>query len=105
MLTGEMFMASRFLATTEIRQNKSSSAKQQYYLSQIVLNVDNIISMRECDEFKRKLIESDTWPKGLDQRLGLTKVLLRSSGYASSGLVLTGDLATIVEKIEALNGI
>ena len=98
-------MASRFLVTTEIRQNKSSSAKQQYYLSQIVLNVDNIISMREGDEFKRKLIESDAWPEGLDQRLGLTKVLLRSSGYASSGLVLAGDLLTIMEKIEALNGI
>tara|TARA_R100001594_G_scaffold613_3_gene2454 strand:- start:4348 stop:4641 length:294 start_codon:yes stop_codon:yes gene_type:complete len=95
---------SKFLVATEIKKNNSSVAKQQYSLGQVVLNVGSIISMREYDEFKRKLTETESWPEGLDKRLGFTKVVLKSSGYASSGLVLAGDLLTIMDKIEALNG-
>ena len=95
----------RFLIATEIKKNNVAGAQQEYNLVQVALNVDNVISIRDYDEFKKRLLDSEVWPAGLDTRVGLTKVTLNASGYAASGLVLVGDLITIMEKIEALNGI
>tara|TARA_Y100000034_G_scaffold25357_1_gene29858 strand:- start:8 stop:304 length:297 start_codon:yes stop_codon:yes gene_type:complete len=98
-------MMPRFLIATEIKKNRGPAAKQEYNLVQIALNVDNVISIRDYGEFKKRLLDSEAWPTGLDTRVGLTKVTLNTSGYAASGLVLAGDLITIMEKIEALNGV
>ena len=92
----------------EIRQSSdvtkfTSKNKQQYFLSEVYINPDHVVYMREDSVFKTRLLSEGLSPEGLSEHQEFTRVNL-SRGQSGVDIVVVGSVSTIQEKLGLSSG-
>jgi len=88
----------------EIRKNLNSATslnsevKQNYFLSEVYINPNHIVCMREDESLKNKLERTDL-PVGLDKRQTFTRLNLER-GQSGVDITVIGSLEIIKSKID-----
>ena len=75
----------------------NKNAVQSYTLREIYINPKHVVSLREDDNFKRKLNEG-TLPAELDNSHRFTRVVL-DKGHTGAEIVVVGGPTAIQEKM------
>jgi hypothetical protein len=98
----------RYMLATEIKENVNTSDRvlsKNYTLSEVVINIENVLFVRQDDKFKKRLLDFKQWPEEMDKRVCFTKLYMNSGGgLTSTDIVVVGDLLATLEKMEQTDG-
>mgnify|MGYP005822410339 CR=1 FL=1 len=92
----------------EIRQSSNvtkftNKQKQQYFLSEVYINPDHVVYMREDPSFKKRLLSEGLSPDGLSDHQDFTRVNL-SRSQSGVDIIVVGSVDNIQEKLGLTKG-
>ena len=87
----------------EIRQSSdvtkfTNKQKQQYLLSEVYINPDHVVYMREDSSFKKRLLSEELSPEGLNEHQDFTRLNL-SRGQSGVDIIIVGSVSAVQEKL------